>query len=258
MCLPKEQGGMGFKRLAENNRALLGKQAWRFLTQPNALVTRVFKAKYFPHTSFLEEDIRHEPSYAWKSILSSKSVVAARLGRRIGNGDTTKIFTDPWLLTADSPYVSTIPSLQYLEAKVSDFMEPNSTWNEDLVKEVFDYKDANLILNTPISPEYDNTWYWRPDLRVQYTVRSSYNLQLSSRMDYQPNGPFDAWSTIWKLKVDPKVRNFIWRSLRNVLPVCSVLQRRAVDVGDGHCYICTSGEENLSHIFLHCPPVMAL
>ena len=48
-CYMKEDGGMSFKHLHSFNLELLG---WNLLTNPNSLVTRLLKAKYYPHDSF--------------------------------------------------------------------------------------------------------------------------------------------------------------------------------------------------------------
>ena len=48
LCVPKSCGGMGFKQLKYFNMALLAKQGWRLQTNPNSLVYRVLKARYFP------------------------------------------------------------------------------------------------------------------------------------------------------------------------------------------------------------------
>jgi hypothetical protein len=42
----KKQGGMGFRDLREFNKALLVKQVWRLLKNPNSLVAIIYKAKY--------------------------------------------------------------------------------------------------------------------------------------------------------------------------------------------------------------------
>ncbi|KAM1143373.1 hypothetical protein ACFX2B_031908 [Malus domestica] len=54
LCKSKQEGGLGFRDLYAFNLALLAKQAWHFLHNPEALVYRVFKARYFPATDFLE------------------------------------------------------------------------------------------------------------------------------------------------------------------------------------------------------------
>jgi len=38
----KTQGGMGFKDLSAFNLAMLGKQGWKFQTEPDSLVSRIF------------------------------------------------------------------------------------------------------------------------------------------------------------------------------------------------------------------------
>ncbi|XP_019163573.1 PREDICTED: uncharacterized protein LOC109159918 [Ipomoea nil] len=68
LCKPKSMGGLGFRRIREMNIALLGKQVWGLLTRPDALITKVVKAKYFPSTSVLDAKIGTRPSYVWKSL----------------------------------------------------------------------------------------------------------------------------------------------------------------------------------------------
>lgn len=46
-CLSKAEGGMGFKNLHGHNLAMLAKQGWRLITNPNSLIARMYKAIYF-------------------------------------------------------------------------------------------------------------------------------------------------------------------------------------------------------------------
>lgn len=50
---PKEDGGLEFKCLASVNDSLLAKQLWRILREPNLLISRVLKARYFPHQDLM-------------------------------------------------------------------------------------------------------------------------------------------------------------------------------------------------------------
>lgn len=47
-------GGMGFKEIENFIKALLAKQVWRLINNPDSLCRRVFKARFFPNCSILD------------------------------------------------------------------------------------------------------------------------------------------------------------------------------------------------------------
>ncbi|KAM0994180.1 hypothetical protein ACFX2A_009869 [Malus domestica] len=61
MGYAKGDGGMGFWDLMVFNTALLAKQCWRLIHEPDSLWTRVLKDRYFPHDSFLKAKRRQQP-----------------------------------------------------------------------------------------------------------------------------------------------------------------------------------------------------
>ncbi|VFQ74389.1 unnamed protein product [Cuscuta campestris] len=98
LSIPKKFGGMGFKEIRNFNVAMLGKKGWRFLTKHVALVSRVFKARYFPKSSFLEASLRGTPSYCWRSIFKAQPLIKQGIRRRVGNGRDTLVWGSPWLI----------------------------------------------------------------------------------------------------------------------------------------------------------------
>ena len=50
----KEKGRMGYCDLESFNLALLAKQGWRLLQNPDSMVARALKEKYYSGGSFLE------------------------------------------------------------------------------------------------------------------------------------------------------------------------------------------------------------
>lgn len=57
LSLHKSRGGMGFRDFRDFNISMLGKQGWRFITNQNSLVSKVFKARHFPECNFLEAEL---------------------------------------------------------------------------------------------------------------------------------------------------------------------------------------------------------
>lgn len=53
MTSPKFSGGLGFRDFKVFNQALLAKQGWRLLANPNSYWARMFKGLYFPYSSFM-------------------------------------------------------------------------------------------------------------------------------------------------------------------------------------------------------------
>ena len=82
---------MGFRDLQCFNQALLARQGWRLLQNPNSLVFRLLKAKYFPHTSFLDATIHGNVSYLWLSVCGAKQVLCEGVRWQVGNGKNIRI-----------------------------------------------------------------------------------------------------------------------------------------------------------------------
>ncbi|XP_031126982.1 uncharacterized protein LOC116029213 [Ipomoea triloba] len=122
LCVPKCKGGLGFKQIHQFNVALLGKQGWRLLTNPHSLVARVFQARYYPKTTFLEATIGYNSSYCWRSILASQGMIKEGARKRVGNGLTTEVWGTPWLLASDNPCVTTDMPLPLQGTLVANLM----------------------------------------------------------------------------------------------------------------------------------------
>lgn len=77
---------MDFKDLSTFNLAMLGKQGWKFIREPDSLVARIFKPRYFPNGTFLTATIGHNPSYVWRRIMRAKFIVRGGAKWSIGSG----------------------------------------------------------------------------------------------------------------------------------------------------------------------------
>ena len=75
MCVPKDEGGLGFRDLKAFNLTLMAKHRWRLQTCTNSLVHKVLKAHYFSNGDFLSAQLGNNPCYTWRSIMSAQLMV---------------------------------------------------------------------------------------------------------------------------------------------------------------------------------------
>jgi hypothetical protein len=136
MCSPKFPGVMGFRDIELFNLAMLARQAWRILQNPEALSSRILKAVYFPNTDFLEASLGSSPSHVWRAIVEGKETMKQGLIRRIGTGENTHAWNHNWL-----PRDFMLRPLACLKANpplsVAFFINLDATWNVDRLKEFF-------------------------------------------------------------------------------------------------------------------------
>ncbi|XP_024196214.1 uncharacterized protein LOC112199424 [Rosa chinensis] len=133
LCNPKEEGGLGFRSLSDFNSAMLAKQAWRILMTPSSLIARIYKARYFPDTSFWEAMPHTSPSFSWRSIFSSRELLQQSCYWQVGNGADIAIYSDNWVvaLPLGRP---TNPGLAAVEVtQVSELMSDVGRWNIPLI-----------------------------------------------------------------------------------------------------------------------------
>jgi hypothetical protein len=104
VCLPKEEGGLGVRRLREFNVALLGKWCWRMLTDKEGLWYRVLRARYGEEGGRLKEGGR-DSSVWWQMLSGVRRGVGVgmegwfedNIRRRVGGGSETYFWTDNWV-----------------------------------------------------------------------------------------------------------------------------------------------------------------
>ena len=97
MSKPKFMGGLGFRDIELFNLALLARQAWRLMQQPESLSARVLKARYFQNTDLLNATLGSAPSQVWRSLLEGSDILSLGLIKRIGTRACVNVWQDNWL-----------------------------------------------------------------------------------------------------------------------------------------------------------------
>lgn len=259
MGLGKASRGMGFRDLSCFNRALLAKQCWRLWKNPDNLVARLMRAKYYPDGSILEAKVGIRPSFAWRSISSSCEVLKEGLIWRIGNGATVQIWNDKWIPNPSTFRIVTPPNVLSPNATVKELFEPDlKGWNIPLLEQIISIEEVQLIRSLPISCTNQlDTLIWRSTTNGIFSVRSAYHLQMESRHLNSVGSSFSSrengfWKKLWGLAVPNVEKNFLWLACHNILPTWKNLMKCKV-LQNPECPICGFMVEMNFHIPWQCP-----
>lgn len=231
------------------NVALLGKQAWRLLTNQDALVSKLYQARYYPHCSFLDAKIGNNPSYVWRSILQAQMLIKSGDVRRIGDGSNTDILSDPWLPTHEDHFVRSAHQALRGNTVSSLMITGQSEWDMEVLGDIFDEREANIIAVIPINNSRPDSWYWSKEKMGMYTVKSAYaSIQDRANVnDLSDNSGL--WRKIWNLKIPGQVKVCVWRALNEALPTKDQLLRRRVEV-NCLCPVCNGAQEDTLHAII--------
>jgi hypothetical protein len=151
LCYPKSEGGMGFRDFNSFNLAMLAKQGWRLINDPNSLCARVLRTKYYPHGDILKAGPKSGSSFTWQSILAGIPILKRGLIWRVGNGESINIWLDPCIpSSANGLILSQRGNTVY--TKVFELIDPyNGGWDLALLQNIFEPVDVQQILQIPIN-----------------------------------------------------------------------------------------------------------
>lgn len=175
MCIPEKLGGMGFKDIESSNQALLAKHAWKMIQEPECLLARVLKSRYFENGSIVEATLGSKPSYGWRSVLHGRDLLVKGLRKEVGNGRSLRVWTDPWCDFGGraNPWMKI--TIIDLELKVSDLLDLESgSWNEEVLAHNFFENDVKRIKKIRPLIDQDDYWCWKHEKSGAYTVKSGY------------------------------------------------------------------------------------
>lgn len=187
------------------NSALLSKQAWRVIKNPNALWVRILKSLYFPNGDFLNIVRKRQDSWAWASLLHGRDNLKPNLCWNVGSGQKIDIREDLWIASGDRAV--THPNARI--CKVSELVDSNNCcWDVQKVKASFDPGLAYKILQTPISwTSLEDEPWWPKSSLGEFTFKSSYHLIEIDETPPEP-GPSSSnsilegvWKVIWNAKL---------------------------------------------------------
>ncbi|KAL4370603.1 hypothetical protein AHAS_Ahas06G0082300 [Arachis hypogaea] len=220
MCLPRHEGGLGFRKLSSMNDAFLIKVLWQMDENPEQMWVKVLKHKYCDG-NLIDDDTqsRNTDSSFWREVLKMWPTFQANTVKFIGNGRDSN-------------------------SLVSEWVEENGEWNRRKLNTYLPEEIVQKITATypPHFEADEDRKGWKHNEDGDFSIASTYKALNNWS---KPNKTI--WSHLWSWKGPQRVK----RTLTN--------QRIArLFGGNGYCKVCQGVQEDLLHLFRDCPKVSTI
>ncbi|RVW72592.1 Transposon TX1 uncharacterized 149 kDa protein [Vitis vinifera] len=186
VCVSKEKGGLGLRKIVQLNKALLGKWVWRFARARDGMWKRVLVAKYG------QEDFGWRTKKAngafgvglWKEIMKEADWCWNNMTFKVGKGTKIRFWKDTWC--GDVELARRFPQLFSVAAQkgatVGDLWDQNAgqgEWNLRFLRSFNDWELPlveellQILRNQRINLEEDLA-VWKGGKNGQFGVTDAY------------------------------------------------------------------------------------
>lgn len=251
LAKPKNAGGLGFREIVQFNDALLAKQSWRILKNPNSLLARILLAKYCVHSPFLKVPTAASVSHGWRGLLVGRDLLKKGLGWSLGSGSEIKVWNEPWLSTSEPLVPMGPPTRETYNWCVNKLVLPGTNdWDVAAIRSILPHYEATIQKLIPSALGASDELVWLPNTSGVYSTKSGY--AMAKLCNGCPGDLLFNWKkNIWQVETSPKIRHFMWKANNEALPVGSALVNRGIATCST-CKRCGAFETEL-HVLLQCP-----
>ena len=117
-------------------------------------------------------------------------------------------------------------------------------WRSEILEHIFNEEDSKEIQQMSlVNIVGQDKIFWRLGSNGDYSVRSAYHHLMENMLDNEHLKVEGGWMQIWRLKIPPKFKHFLWSILRGCLPCKQNIQKKGVQSDNSCCY-CSSIPEN--------------
>ncbi|KAG8480190.1 hypothetical protein CXB51_024907 [Gossypium anomalum] len=213
-------GANHMKAIINKYEAISGQKGWKIITQPDCLLARVMKAKYFPKGDCMSARVGSYLSYTWRSIWGARCLLKEGIGWRIGNGQSVNIWNDAWLPGVENGRVQ-CQQINIRYSMVSDLIDRDAvTWKHEEIRSLFGEEQMQRIVAIPLANiGLQDALVWRGDNTGIYTAKKGYKWRnIIETPNIHQNSLTKFYKRFWDIKVPSKIRMHLWRVAKKYMP----------------------------------------
>ncbi|XP_004306074.1 PREDICTED: putative ribonuclease H protein At1g65750-like [Fragaria vesca subsp. vesca] len=250
VCQPKQLGDIGIKKTEDMNQAMLAKISWRMFQCDKGLWASMFAEKYLKNCCLFDDnyEVAVDCSSTWRGIIFGAKLLRSNLKWRLGDGKSIKFWHDYWFPAG--PLINFALPSAFINhaATVCDFWIEDG-WDVHKLLDVVPFEIVNKIVNVPIDfgVSGSDTLIWGATANGKFFVKSAYNSLFDMSAPLNPQ-----WNYIWRMKIPPKLKTFLWTFLHKKLLTNMQRVTRGF-TASALCPICQSADESFLHLFRDCP-----
>ncbi|GJW28396.1 hypothetical protein Tco_0045271 [Tanacetum coccineum] len=249
VCLPKDEGGLGIRRLDTFNKALMTTHVWKLLTRKESLWVQWIHAYKLRGRSFWDVPYRGNMSWGWRNILKLRPLIRDFIWHKIGDGSGTSVWFDRWC--EQSPLAAIVTSRDIFRegfssnSKVCDLVRNGSLlWPPCWLSK---YPSLFSIPSPTLVPNSSDTLEWRDE--------SGFARGFSAHVVWNTirhrNDKVDWCDVVWFSCCIPRHAVHLWLVLRRRLKTQD--QLRLWDAtGVMVCPLCETQPDSHDHLFFEC------
>ena len=250
ICKPKQEGGLGVKRLKEVNLVCSLKLLWRILSANTLWVNWIQTYLIRKGSIWSVKDSTQTGSWMWRKILKCREVAKQMYRVEVKNGRKTSFWYESWSslgclkdLLCDRGYIDMGVSIDARVAECSRHRKRHHRFP------IFNRVEEEIERFKTSVTEEEDVSLWRNSKGV-------YKKSFLSKETWQVIREKHLscfWSRmVWFKHATPKFSFILWMAMKERLTTGERMSRWGGNV-DTACVFCQDPFETLAHLFFECP-----
>ena len=252
LCFPKDEGGLGVRKLRDSARVFALKLIWRLFTQASSLWVSWVRHYLLRYNSFWDVRDESKGSWIWRKLLKLRDVAYQFIKVEVKNGRSCHFWFDNWMGNGRLIDVTGAVGTTYLgvqrHAKVSSAATEEGWRIRGQRSRRYHELYESIMATEPPKPEKgEDIVLWRngeEEFRDYFSAARTWDQIRVKRNKVKWN------KVVWFPQGVPRYAFITWLAIKNRLSTGDRMRHWGVVQG---CELCGERDETRDHLFFACP-----